>query len=71
MMNDGFLFTFTHSQEGTQEQPTRETNYCKLVKVQMLCILCNNLCLFVPRELMPKPSLASFMHSVGQVSSPK
>jgi len=28
--------------------------YCKLVKVRTLCILCNNWCLFVPRDLTPE-----------------
>jgi len=32
--------------------------YCKLVKVQTLCILCNNWCLFGSSSLMPDLSLA-------------
>jgi len=30
-----------------------QSHYCKLVKFRMLCNLCNNWCLFVPRDLMP------------------
>jgi len=36
------------------------TFYCKLVKVQMLCILCNNWCLFRLGSMTPDLSLASF-----------
>jgi len=47
------------------------SNYCKLVKVWTLCILCNNWSLFVPREMMPSLAWCPFKHSIGQVSSPE
>jgi len=36
-----------------------------LMKVQTLCILCNNWCLFCLRSLTPDLSFALFIHSVG------
>jgi len=45
--------------------------YRKLVKVQMLCSLCNNWSLFVPRELTPELAWHLFKHSLGEVSSTK
>jgi len=37
-------------------------NYCKLVKVRTLCILCNNWSLFVPREMTPVLAWRPFKH---------
>jgi hypothetical protein len=54
-----------------QSTVVNQKNYCNLVKVQTLCILCNNWCLFVPRELMPELAWRPFKHSLGQVSSPE
>ena len=53
------------------DSPDNLTHYCKLVKVQTLCILCNNWCLFVSRSSTPDLSLVLFIHSIGQVSLPK
>jgi len=40
------------------------TQYCKLVKVWPLCILCNNCSLFVPRELTPELAWCPFKYSL-------
>ncbi len=44
--------------------------YCKLVKVQMLCILCNNWCLYCLISLTLDLGLVSLIHRVGWVSLP-
>jgi len=47
-----------------------QSGYCKLVKVRTLCILCNNLCLFVPIDQTPELAWRPFKHSLVEFPRP-